>query len=305
MYRVLAVFVLLFAIQTSGDLAAIQTTQPEAGAYWCPMHPNIRGNAGDVCRICHMPLVLAPARNYTPYHLSIETSPRAPRPGRRTRIRLTVHDPDTNAKVTAFETVHERLFHLFILSQDLEYFTHVHPSLQPDGSFAYDAVFPAGGPYRLIGDFIPTGGAPQLLQQTVVTSGYSGPLIPGAKLTEDLSDKIVDTVRVKLSMPSPIGGREQLLTFEFFDAASGAPISDLEPYLGAAGHLLLVSANLESVAHSHPVADMSTGLGPTIVFQALFPRAGMYRFWVQVQRRGRVLNAPFTVAVRSRGQIGN
>ena len=108
---------------------------------------------------------------------------------------------------------------------------------------------------------------------------------------------------VKLSMPPPVGGREQLLTFEFQDVATGSPISDLEPYLGAVGHLLLVSADLQTAAHSHPVAEMSAAVGPTVVFQALFPRAGASRFWVQFQRRGRVLVAPFTVVARPREQI--
>jgi hypothetical protein len=268
------------------------------------MHPNIRGNAGDFCRICRMALVVAPPPNYAPYHLSIDTRPRAPKAGQPTRIRLLVADPRTDQAVKAFERVHERLLHLFILSQDLAYFAHVHPSQQMDGSFVYDAVFPSAGAYRLIADFLPVGGSPQLIQQTVVTSGYAGSLIPPARLAQDLSDKIVDDVRVKLSMPPPVGGREQLLTFELFDAASGAPVSDLQPYLGAVGHLLLASADLDSVAHSHPVADMSANIGPTIVFQANFPRAGMYRVWVQFQRNDRVLVAPFNVTVRAREPVG-
>jgi hypothetical protein len=156
----------------------------------------------------------------------------------------------------------------------------------------------------LIADFLPAGGSPQLLQRTVVTSGYDGSLVPNARLSPDIADKTVGGVRIKLSMPAPIGGREQLVTFEFFDAATGQPVSDLEPYLGAVGHLLLVSADLETVAHSHPVAEISAAVGPTVVFQALFPREGMYRIWVQFQRRGKVLVAPFTVAVRAREPMG-
>ena len=115
--------------------------------------------------------------------------------------------------------------------------------------------------------------------------------------------RIIDGLRIRLSMPSPIGGRGQLLTFEFLDASTGQPVSDLEPYLGAVGHLLLVSADLQDVAHSHPVADMSAAVGPAVVFQVLFPRSTVYRFWIQVQRRGRVIVAPFTVAVRPRDPV--
>jgi hypothetical protein len=202
-----------------------------------------------------------------------------------------------------FERVHERILHFFVNSQDLEHFAHVHPELQADGTFVQTTVLPRAGAYRLIADFLPAGGAPQLLQQSVVTAGYAGSLVPAAPLVKDLAEKILEGVRVKLSMPPPVAGREQLLTFEFEDAKTRAPVSDLEPYLGAVGHLLLVSADLQTVAHSHPVADMSASVGPTVVFQALFPRAGMYRFWVQFQRRGHVLVAPFTVQAVPRAQI--
>jgi hypothetical protein len=273
------------------------------GAYWCPMHPNIRGEKGDLCRICHMALVLAPPPNYEPYHLDVATKPQAPAPGRNTEIRLRIREPRTNAPVKDFEIVHERIFHLFILSQDLEFFAHVHPELQRDGSFVQTAVLPRPGAYRLIADFLPLGGPPQLVQESVVTAGYTGSLVPNARVVADVADKVVGGVRVKLAMPPPIGGKEQLVTFEFEDAATGSPVSDLEPYLGAVGHLLLVSADLQTVAHSHPVADMSAAVGPTVVFQALFPRAGTYRFWVQFQRHGRVLVAPFTVEARPRDQV--
>src|SRR5262245_22460306 len=86
----------------------VAAQQPGSTDYWCPMHPNIRGAAGDVCRICHMPLVLAPAPNYMPYHLALSTSPSAPRPGESARIRLTIRHPETNAIVRTFDTVHER-----------------------------------------------------------------------------------------------------------------------------------------------------------------------------------------------------
>ena len=292
---------LVGTVPQSATIAAIALepqTRP-VGAYWCPMHPNIRGEKGDVCRICHMALVPAPPPDFRPYGLTIETYPRAPLVGAKTEIRLTITDPRTNATVKDFEILHERLLHLFVLSQDLEYFAHVHPTLRPDGTFTYRHVFPGAGPYRLIADFLPAGGVPQFVQRTIVTAGYKGSLVPKTRLVPDAREKVVEDVRVRLSMPSPVGGREQLLTFEFADAQTGTPISDLEPYLGAVGHLLYVSSDLETATHSHPVAEMSASVGPAIVFQALFPRAGAYRLWVQVQRRGRVLVAPFTVAVQS------
>jgi hypothetical protein len=107
-------------------------------------------------------------------------------------------------------------------------------------------------------------------------------------------------VRVKAIVPQPIAGREQLVTFELVEDKSGQPIHDLEPFLGAPAHLLIASGDLESVMHSHPVAGLTDAAGPRVVFQVLFPRAGPYRGWVQFQRQGEVLTAPFTVEAKRR-----
>ncbi len=285
------------AIAPDGHMAA-QSAATQT-VYWCPMHPEIRGIAGEKCPRCGMALVAATASRYDAYGLDIEIVPAALRPGQKARVRFAVREPRTQALVRDFELVHERLFHLFVVSRDLNHFEHIHPELRPDGSLDVDLQVPRPGVYQMIADFLPIGGAPQLVQKSFVTAGYDGPLHEVPTLTPDTSDKIVKGTRVKAIVPEPVAGREQLITFEFEDASTGAPITDLEPYLGA-GHLLLASADLAIVAHSHPVAELSTTRGSDVVFQVLFPRAGTYRFWVQFQRRGQVMTASFTVPVQAR-----
>jgi hypothetical protein len=267
------------------------------------MHPDIRGKAGDACPICGMKLVPAPATDYQAYRLDLQLTPRAPRPGQPVRVRFFVRTPETGTIVRQFDTIHERLLHFFVIGHDLAYFTHVHPVLRGDGSFEQEIELPYAGAFRLVADFIPTGGAPQLLQQSIVTAGFTGPVLPHAKPPIDLADKTVGDTRVTLATPEPVGGREQLVTFDLADARTNAPIDDLEPFLGAPGHLLIVSADLQSVTHSHPVAEISTKVGPRVVFQVLFPRAGTYRMWAQFQRHGTVLTAPFTITARPRDQV--
>jgi hypothetical protein len=175
----------------------------------------------------------------------------------------------------------------------------VHPTLREDGSLDVGVELPRPGVYQLIADFLPAGGSPQLLQKSIVTAGYTGPLVAVPVLPRDTADKVLGDTRVKLTMPDPIAGREQLVTFDLEDASTGAAVVDLQPYLGAAGHLLLVSADLAIAAHSHPVAEISKAGGPTVVFQMIFPRAGDYRMWVQFQRHGEVLTSSFTVPVKA------
>jgi hypothetical protein len=278
-------------------VASIAAAQP---IYWCPMHPDVRGKAGDTCPICRMALVPATASDYRAYQLDVDITPAAIRSGQRAHVRFLVRNPHTAAIVRRFEPVHERVFHLFIVSRDLEYFAHVHPTLRPDGALDVDITVPGAGAYQLIADFMPVGGAPQLIQKWFVTAGYGGPVAAVPRLTADVTDKVASRSRVALTMPPPIAGREGLITFEVSDQRTGRPVDDLEPYLGATGHLLIVSDDLEIAAHSHPVAAISSAGGPTIVFQTVFPRAGIYRMWIQFQRAGEVCTVPFTVSIAPR-----
>jgi hypothetical protein len=271
---------------------------PDGAVYWCPMHRDIRGHAGDRCTRCGMALVPASATDYQPYVLDFEIVPRAIRAHQKAHVRFHARDPHTGATVRRFDVVHERVFHLFIVSHDLEYFAHVHPTLHRDGSLNVDMELPRAGAYQMIADFTPAGGPPQLAQASFITAGYTGPLSVIPKLVADGADKIVGGARIKLTMPEALAGREQLITFDLQDETTGSSVRDLEPYLGATGHLLVTSADRAVAFHSHPVAGLSTTGGPTVVFQVLFPRPGDYRMWVQLQRHGQVLTSSFTVPVK-------
>jgi hypothetical protein len=85
-----------------------------------------------------------------------------------------------------------------------------------------------------------------------------------------------------------------VLRFHFSEAETGAPVADLQPYLGAAGHVLIVSPDLTSSVHAHPDVN---GSGPDFDVHAVFPQAGTFKLWVQVQRGGKVVSAPFTVQI--------
>jgi Heavy metal binding domain len=272
-------------------------SRPAGTVYMCPMHPDVRGGPGEKCPRCSMDLVPASQADYRPYLLDFDIVPKAVRAGRAAVARFVVRNPKTGAAIEHFEPVHERLFHLFIVSRDLEYFAHQHPTLRTKGALDLDFTLPRPGVYEFVGDYLPAGGAPQLQQRVVVTAGYDGPLNITPKLTADLAEKADAGTSVRLALSPPRAGREQLITFELSDAITAAAVGDLEPYLGAAGHLFSASADLTSVFHGHPVEGVSSPSGPSIVFQVLFPRAGSYRLWLQFQRHGHLSTVAFTVPV--------
>jgi hypothetical protein len=159
--------------------------------------------------------------------------------------------------------------------------------IQPDSSFRYDTVLPKPGLYRVLGDFYPSSGTPQLIAKTIIIPGGN---LHTAKLSADLMPQHATNMDVELAMdpPQPIAGMKTLMFFHI------KPADGLEKYIGAWGHMLAASDDLIDLIHTHPfIADG----GPQIQFNLIFPRARTYRVWVQFQRKGVVNTAVFTIPV--------
>jgi hypothetical protein len=140
-----------------------------------------------------------------------------------------------------------------------------------------------------LGDFYPSAGTPQLIAKTIILPG--GELKP-AKLASDLAPKHAENLDVTLTMdpPQPIVGLKTLMFFRV------NPAEGLEKYIGAWAHMLAASDDLIDLIHTHPfIADG----GPQIQFNVIFPRARTYRVWVQLQRKGVVNTAVFTIPVKN------
>ncbi|HEY6308900.1 MAG TPA: heavy metal-binding domain-containing protein [Candidatus Angelobacter sp.] len=251
------------------------------------MHPDVRSPQPGYCPRCGMKLV-ANLPDRVEYPLKMAVHPSAPQAGRELRLAFTVLDPKTGKPVTDFQVMHEKLYHLFIVSQDLKYFVHDHPERASDGTFHFSTVLPKPGMYRVLSDFYPTGGTPQLIVKTIVLPGVA--VTPGAELKPDLSPKDSANMQVLLTMrpAQPIAGMKTLLFFHL------EPSDGLELYLGSWSHMLAASDDLIDMIHDHPfIADG----GPQMQFNVIFPRARTYRVWVQFQRKGVVNTAVFDVPV--------
>ena len=95
-------------------------------------------------------------------------------------------------------------------------------------------------------------------------------------------------------------GKSTALTFKLTDTATGQPVADLEQYLGAYGHLMIIHQDGQTVVHSHPAED-EAGLAASrkgnVAFNARFPKPGVYKAWGQFQRSGKVVTIPFVVKI--------
>ena len=137
--------------------------------YVCPMHPDVRSSQPGVCPRCGMKLI-AGLPDPVEYHLDLTVSPHLLRTGQPVKLGFTVRIGE-DRPVRRFQLIHERLFHMFVVSQDLNFFVHDHPSPLPGGAFSYKIAFPTPGMYRLLSDFYPDGGMPQLIAKTLIVPG--------------------------------------------------------------------------------------------------------------------------------------
>jgi hypothetical protein len=279
--------------------------------YTCMMHPEVRQAQEGICPKCGMTLMSVKPSVQGAYKLALATRPLSPKPGQKVRLSFVVTEPQTGKRVRDYVLNHEKLFHLFVVSQDMIEYQHIHPQLEPDGSFAVETVLPRAGLYKLHADFFPVGGTLQILHRELSTAGYRAHgAPPHATLTPDASlTKTLDGLTVNLDLGTagtPVAGALVPLKYRLTDARTGEPVRDLEPYLGAWGHTLILNADQSEYLHSHPTEMLPEGVeratlrgGPEVEFLAMFPTAGDYRIWTQFQRAGRVITVSFTVRVRA------
>jgi hypothetical protein len=225
------------------------------------------------------------AAKVKPFLLDVVATPRHPVAGEPVDLELRVRLANSFElrEVTDFDVQHERLMHLFIVSQDLSQFSHEHPTLESPGLFRLTYRFPRAGRYRIFADVAPRDSGSQILSVPIVVGeGTAAPPPTGPPRTS--------TTRAALEIPEGgmPRGRTVTVTVTLTDE-KGRPVNDLEPWLGALGHLLLVHQDAETFAHAHP-DERERGIGKDgrIPFLVRLSKPGLYKGWLQFQRKGKV-----------------
>lgn len=202
-----------------------------------------------------------------------------------------------------FEVTHTKQMHVIVARKDLAYFQHVHPDFDSaTGVFTLkDLTLPADGEYRIFADFSPVGvqkdemGMPLAVttSEDIKTGSSYSPQPIG---TEEKS-KTFDGMLVSLATHgTPTSDAENMLMFSLKDV-NGKPVTDLQPYLGALGHsVILREGNLDFI-HAHPMEDVSATQNGAVDFMVNFPEAGKYKVFTQFQRDGKVITTNFVLTV--------
>ena len=222
--------------------------------------------------------------------LMVRTDPAVIKPREPVKLSLMIHDA-AGAMVKDFEIVHEKKLHLMIVRDGLDRFAHIHPEINAAGNITATFSFPTPGKYRLYADHKPTGKDPVT---AIAEVNVAGTPPPKPELVPNVPGRVMEELTAHIAVDKAKAGEMTRVSFALFDAA-GKPITDLQPYLGAMSHLVVLSADGKQYVHSNPMEGKSAGA--TVAFAVHFPRAGIYKGWGQFRRSDVVHDVAFVVKV--------
>jgi hypothetical protein len=211
---------------------------------------------------------------------------------------------------------HEKLMHLILVSQDLSTFQHLHPGTRGNGTYAIDTSVPAAGKYILYDEFVTPNGFTQIERNVIATEGAESADTPAA-LSQTLGQlQEWGDLRATMTTTSPRIRRKLPIAFMInVTTKDGQPVTDMQPWLGAPCHVVMISADTKQFAHTHGdvpggamAGDMSamgnmamptppSQFGPRLAFTHTFMQPGPYRIWVQFTHKGEVATFGFNVLV--------
>ncbi|MBC9712360.1 hypothetical protein H9Y04_07220 [Streptomyces sp. TRM66268-LWL] len=209
--------------------------------------------------------------------------------GRQT-VSFRVNGPD-GRPVTEFEAEHDKELHFIAVRRDTAGFQHVHPVRDEKGTWSVEVDLTPGD-WRFFTDVHPAGhdGTLTLGIDAAVAGSYEPqplPEVTGSARSGEYTVTLDGELR-------PAEASELTLTVH----RNGRPVTDLQPYLSAYGHLVALRVGDLGYLHVHPEGEPGDGVtpaGPEISFMAVAPTAGTYRLFLDFQHEGVVRTAEFTV----------
>lgn len=243
-----------------------------------------------------------PIQSHRSYCIASDTAGKTYQPGTPASYTFSMID-DRGEALKDFAVVHEKIMHVIVVRQDLAEFQHIHPEFnRTTGVFTLaDLTLPSDGPYRLLADFTPADSPRDphgnQLPVTIHDDLAVGDLkqYTAQPLSEVVTQKTFAGYTVDLSVtPQPLqAGQEATLSFAL--RRDGIGVTDIERYLGARGHAVILREGELDFLHTHPREE--TGASNRIEFDVTFPRDGQYKVFMQFQYAGQVITSDFVLIV--------
>ncbi len=262
--------------------------------YSCPMHPEITGNKGDKCPKCGMELVQRSGEKQN-IAVNLTVTPEILEAGKETNLQFRIMKDN---HLVSIETSHERKIHLIIVNEDLSWFDHIHPAEQADGTYVVTETFPYNGKYLLYMDFKPESSAREVQKFEV---NVSGGVEAAIKLADSKLISDVDGYKVTLLNGNDFKtNRNQPLNISVEKEGKVVKEDDIQNYLGASAHIVMIGEKNKNFLHIHPSSDNRFSL----YAETFIKEMDTYRIWVQFRTSNVVHTADFTVKV-TEAETGN
>lgn len=256
-------------------------------------------------------------QSHRSYKIEVTSSTGNVKPNQKATIKYKIKN-DKGEILKNYETVHEKIMHFITVRKDLQYFQHLHPDFNKStGEFTVNITFQTDGPYRIFPDFTPGENNPQKLPVTVfqdIDVGYIGEY-RAKPITQDKDKaKIYDEYEVITTFPKDTKKQTEI-TYSLNISKNGIPITNLDNYLGALGHSVILKEGTLDFIHTHALDAKSVNAsqghgqqqaqhgsstqdanqGPEISFSATFPESGVYKIFTQFQYEGKLLTVDYAV----------
>ncbi len=261
-----------------------------------------QGTSGQYCQSDGTLESKKPIQSHRSYCLKSDANAKSFMPNTATSYSFSLID-DQGKTLKEFDTVHEKIMHVIVAREDLANFQHLHPEYnQSTGEFTLTSLtLPTDGQYRIFADFTPTGsqmGADNMKLPVTLSEDLAVGNVANYKpqaLGDAENMKTFDGYSVTLTtVPNPIlSGTERKLIFTI--EKNGKQVTNLEPYLGALGHSVILSEGDLDFIHAHALNTASDTQNGTIIFAATLPKAGKYKAFTQFQHEGIVITTNFVV----------
>lgn len=217
---------------------------------------------------------------------------------------------DKSGKVLKdFDTVHEKKLHLIVVRKDRTNFQHVHPTLEArTGMFMIEPfTFPTDGDYRVFAESTPSstqkdapGNKPAAVAYQDVQVGDISAYKP-QPLGSDALTSSVNGFDTKLSVagdsPTTDFTANATTTVAVAFNKAGSSYANLQKYLGALGHMVVLGPNLEYI-HAHALSEDVANQTGIIKFAVSFKDAGQYKAYLQTQADNQVNTTDYTMTAK-------
>lgn len=240
------------------------------------------------------------------YEVNFTANPMPPVAGSPVNLAFSVFLKPGNIPVPyyALELDHERLMHVIGVRDDMEEFFHIHPRPTAENVFETEYVFEKPGRYKLWSEI--------KKDATEHVFGHSpidvlGDGVRSEKKVDFGRNVIVGDYQVALRLGDSVPpAKEMELLFDVHTLNSWEV--ELEDYLGAPMHLVIVKDDWKQFLHVHPEEVVEHGHGGSlnifsealanggdhdtsegghgVSFRVVFPETGLYKAFVQFRPKG-------------------